>query len=579
MRSIPFLFFCSVCSLVALLAAQAPSQTSTQQSSTPPSSGSGSSSSGVSSSNSSQPQKKETVARPMTEREKKKQAAKLRKELETPYKKWLDEDVIYIITDAERKAFKQLQTDEEREQFIEQFWLRRDPTPDTEENEFREEHYRRIAYANEHFASGIPGWKTDRGRIYIEYGPPDEIDSHPSGGTYDRPYEEGGGTTSTYPFEDWRYRYIEGIGNNINIEFVDTTMSGEYHMTMDPSEKDALLYVPGAGLTMMEQMGMADKNQRFQRTDGTHLGTGSMPLPASMDEFNRIEQFAKLQAPPAIKYKDLEAAVNSTIKYNLLPMKVQADYIPVTGSSVLTNITIQFDRKDLQFKDKEGVSTASVNLYGRITTMSGRPVTYFEDLVQVPVPTEMLQQAMNGVNIYQKQLPLKPGRYRLNVAAKDVVGGNMTSYPVALDVPHLDDDTLGASSLILADLIEKVPTKNIGVGQFVIGTSKVRPRLGDTFKRDEKLGIYVQFYNFQADEKTHKPNGTVEYEITRNGSNEKVFDYSEEVATLPGGASQVTVEKILPLKSLAPGTYTLKMKVTDKLRNQTLTPSATFTIT
>src|ERR1700721_2178908 len=232
------------------------------------------------------PPKRETVAKPLTEKQIKKKEAQLKKELETPWKKWLNEDVVYIITDEERKAFKQLNTDEEREQFIEQFWLRRDPTPDTEENEFREEHYRRIAYANERFASGIPGWKTDRVRIYIEYGPADEVESHPSGGTYERPYEEGGGTTSTYPFEKWRYRYIEGIGSNIILEFVDTTMSGEYHMTMDPSEKDALLYVPGAGLTMMEQMGMSCKACRFTRTDGTHLGTGSMPLPDSMSEFN-----------------------------------------------------------------------------------------------------------------------------------------------------------------------------------------------------------------------------------------------------------------------------------------------------
>src|SRR5277367_1751479 len=266
---------------------------------------------------------RDTVAKPMTAKQKKKQEDKLRKELETPYRKWLNEDVAYIITDEERKAFKRLSTDDERETFIEDFWLRRDPTPDTEENEYREEHYRRIAYANDRFASGIPGWKTDRGRIYIEYGPPDEIDSHPSGGTYERPYEEGGGTTSTYPFEQWRFRYIEGIGSNIIIEFVDTTMSGEYHMTMDPSEKDALLYVPGAGLTMAEQMGLADKTQRFSRTDGTHLGTGSSPLPVSMQEFERIEQFAKLQKPPAVKFKDLEPAVSSSIRFNTLPFKVQ----------------------------------------------------------------------------------------------------------------------------------------------------------------------------------------------------------------------------------------------------------------
>ncbi len=418
--------------------------------------------------------------------------------------------------------------------------------------------------------------------IYIKYGPADEVESHPSGGSYERPYNEGGGTTSTYPFEQWTYRYIEGIGNNVMIEFVDTTMSGEYHMTMDPSEKDALLYVPGAGLTMAESMGMADKTQRFTRTDGTHLGTGTDPLPESMNEFTRMETFAKLQGAPVIKYPDLEAAVNSTIKYNLLPMKVRADFIPVTGSTVLSNITIQFELKDLQFKQKEDISTASVNIYARITSMTRRPVNTFEDLVQVQEPNELLQKAaaMNVRQIYQKTVPLAPGRYRLNVVAKDVVGGNMTNYEMVLDVPHVEDDQLAASSLILADTIEKVPTKSIGSGMFVIGTSKVRPRVGETFKRDEKLGIYVQLYNFEPDEKTKKPDGTIEYEIFKNGSNERVFDYSEDVSSLPGGgASQVTVEKLLPLKDLQPGQYTLKMKVVDKKRNQTLTPSATFTVT
>jgi GWxTD domain-containing protein len=523
-------------------------------------------------------QSKETVAKPMTAKQKKKQDDKLRKELETPWKKWLNEEVIYIISDEEKKSFHSLQTDEEREQFVEQFWLRRDPTPDTEENEFREEHYRRIAYANERFASGIPGWKTDRGRIYIEYGPPDENESHPSGGTYERPYEEGGGTTSTYPFEKWRYRYIEGIGNDVNLEFVDTTMSGEYHLTMDPSEKDALLYVPGAGLTMMEQMGMACKNDRFTRTDGTHLGTGSTPLPDSMSEFGRLELFAKIQKPPAIKYKDLEAAVNSSIKYNLLPMKVRVDYIPITSASVLTNITIQFERKDLQFKQKEGVSTATVNLYGSVTTMSRRPAGQFEEAVHVDEPTEMLQQAVQGSEIYQKTLPLKPGRYRLSIAAKDVVGGNQTVYPVALDVPQMEDDKLSASSLILADVLEKVPTKNIGVGQFVIGTSKVRPKLDSTFKKADKLGIYLQLYNFEMDELTKKPAGTVDYEIIKTGSTDKIFEFSEPVSSLPGGASELRIEKRLPLTDFTTGDYTLKIKVTDSKRNQTLNETATFKV-
>ncbi len=525
-------------------------------------------------------QPRETVAKPMSEKEKRRREERLRKELETPYRKWLSEDVAYIITDEERATFKRLSTDEEREQFIEQFWLRRDPSPDTGENEFKEEHYRRIAYANERYASGIPGWKTDRGRIYITFGPPDENESHPSGGTYERPYEEGGGTTSTYPFEKWRYRYIEGIGTDIIIEFVDPTMTGEYRMTMDPSEKDALLMVPNAGLTLMEQMGMASKADRFNRTDGTHLGTGDQPLPSRMNQFERLEQFAKLQKPPAVKFKDLEAAVTSSIRYNLLPVKVRADFLKVTSSTVQTNITVQLEKKDLQFQDKDSVSKATINIYARITSMARRVVSVFEDVVTVETASQLLQEASKGSSIYQKTLFLNPGLYRLNVVVKDVVSGNMANYEMALNVPRYDDEKLASSTVILADVLEPVPTKSIGTGPFVIGTSKVRPRLDETFQRAEKLGIYTQFYNFQPDEKTQKPNGTIEYELVKNGSNQKVFEFSEEIATIDrASATQVTIEKLLPLQNLEPGQYTLKMKVTDKNKNAVFTPApAVFTV-
>jgi GWxTD domain-containing protein len=524
---------------------------------------------------------RETIAKPMSEKERKKREAKLRKELETPFKRWLDEDVKYIITDEERSVFKKLSTDEEREQFIESFWLRRDPTPDSMENEFKEEHYRRIAYTNERFASGIPGWKTDRGRIYITFGPPDEIESHPSGGTYERPIEEGGGTTSTYPFEKWRYRYLEGVGfqNDIIIEFVDPTMTGEYRMTMDPSEKDALMMVPGAGLTLMEQMGMASKVDRFSRTDGTRLGTGNMPMPARMNQFERLQQFAQLQKAPKVKYTDLEAQVNSKITFNVLPITVRADFVRMTNSSVMTYITIQLEKNDLQFKQEGGVAKAMVNIYARITSMTRRVVNVFEHPVTIEAPAEYLEQASKGKALYQNAVPLPPGNYRLNVVAKDVVGGNMNNYELAINVPRYDDEKLAMSSVIVADQIERVPTKNIGSGMFVIGTSKVRPRVGESFTRDEKLGLYLSLYNFEPDEKTQKPDGVVQYEVVRDGDNQKIFEFSEEVAEMPNAsANQVTVEKLLPLKTLEPGKYTLRMKVTDRKRNQTLTPTASFTI-
>lgn len=524
---------------------------------------------------------RETVAKPLSDKERRKREEKLRKELETPYRKWLNEDVGYIITDEERAAFKRMSTDEERQNFIEQFWLRRDPTPDTAENEYKEEHYRRIAYANERFASGIPGWKTDRGRIYITFGPPAEIESHPSGGTYERPFEEGGGTTSTYPFEKWRYRWIEGIGNDVNIEFVDTTMTGEYRMTMDPSEKDALLMVPGAGLTLMEQMGLASKTDRFNRTDGTRLGTGTQPLPARMNQFERLQQFASLQKPPQIKFKDLEAVadVKSIIKFNVLPMKARADFIRMTNSTILTNVTLQFDKKDLQFSNKDGIAKASVNIYGRITSMARRVVNVFEDVVAIEVPQELLGEAAKGASVYQKSVPLPPGMYRLNVVAKDITSGNMVNYEMALNVPHYEDEKLASSTLILADLIEKLPSRSIGAGQFTIGTSKVRPRIGESFRRDERMGIYLQLYNFVADEKTRKPEGTIEYAVVKNGTNKKVFEFSEEIAKMENASSnQVTIEKLLPLRDLEPGQYTLTVKVTDRVSNQTVTPTGTFTV-
>jgi len=527
--------------------------------------------------------KRETVAKPLTPKQIKKKEAALKKELETPWKKWLNEDVTYIITDEERKAFKQMNTDEEREQFVEQFWLRRDPTPDTVENEFKEEHYRRIAYANERFASGIPGWKTDRGRIYITFGPADEIDEHPSGGTYERPAAEGGGETTTFPFEDWRYRYIEGIGNDVMIEFVDTTMTGEYHMTMDPSEKDALTYVPGAGLTLAEQMGLSDKSARFNTTDGTHMGApisgNTLDRPASYNQFERLNQFAKLQQPPPVKFKDLEAAISTRITYNVLPMQVRIDYVRVTESSVMANITVQFENKDLQFQAKDGVQKSVVNLLGRISTMTRRPVTTFEKPLEIDAPPDMLQKYAQQRSIYQQSVPLAPGRYRLNIVAKDTVAGNLNNYEVALDVPHFDEDKLASSSLILADTIEKLPTKSIGGGMFSIGDTKVRPRMGNKFTKEEKMGIYLQVYNFGPDEKTQKPSGSIEYEISKVGSEEKLMDFSEEVSTIPNAsANQVTIEKLLPLSTLGPGTYTIKVKATDKNRNQTVLQQGNFTV-
>src|SRR5262245_34321759 len=292
-------------------------------------------------------EEQDPLKRPLSEKQKKQNAKSLKQELSKTYRKWLDEDVRWIITDEERSAFKQLSNDEERDNFIESFWQRRDPTPDTAENEFKEEHYRRIAYANEHFPAGIPGWKTDRGRIYIVFGPADEIESHPSGGSYERPMEEGGGETSTFPFETWRYRYIEGIGQEVIIEFVDTCMCGDYHMTMDRSEKDALKYTPNAGLTLYEQLGLSSKASRFTGGGIEQLGRSPYNNDLQVKQFDRLEQFAKLQKAPPVKFKDLEEVVTHKISVNLMPFDVRADFVRVTSDTILVPVTIQIKNRDV----------------------------------------------------------------------------------------------------------------------------------------------------------------------------------------------------------------------------------------
>ena len=532
------------------------------------------------------PDAADPLKRPINEKAKKKNERALKQELSKPYKKWLDEDVVYIITDEERAAFKQLSNDEERDNFIEAFWQRRDPTPDTEENEFKEEHYQRIAYANEHFAAGVPGWRTDRGRIYIVFGKADEVESHPSGGTYERPMDEGGGETSTFPFEQWRYRYIEGIGQEVIIEFVDTCMCGEYHMTMDRSEKDALLMTPNAGLTMWEQMGMANKSQRFSGGGLERLGLGPQSSMQASKQFDRLEQFYKLQQAPKIKFTDLTEEVNSKVILNPMPFDVRSDYVKVTGDTVLVPITIQMRNRDITFANKDGIQRGTVNIYAKLSTLTNKIVQTFEDTVQVDVPAELLPRTAENASVYWKALPLRPGRYKLYIAVKDVNGDRKGVYSRSIMVPEYSEDKLATSSLIVADQMEPVPTKAIGSGSFVIGTMKVRPRVAPSdgkpalFKRDkdQKLNFWMQVYNLGVDEKTHKASATIEYNITNVQTNKQIIQKTESTDTMGNVGDQVTLQKSIQAANLQPGIYKIQIKVNDNVSKQTVDPSAVFAV-
>lgn len=540
--------------------------------------------------NQDQSQDQNPLNRQLSDKQRYRAQKALRQELKGPYKKWLTQDVAYIITDSERRAFLGLGNDEEREAFIENFWRRRNPNPDSPDNEFRDEYYRRIQYANDHYAAGEPGWKTDRGHIYIVFGPPDSIDSHPSGGLYERPMEEGGGETDTFPFEVWHYRYIEGLGENIDIEFVDTCQCGDYHYTIDRSEKDALKNVPGAGLTQYEELNHGDKRDRFQGGGIEQLGLGSFGQNEQSKEFDRIEMASKLFAPPQVKFKDLEAdldAYNSThrlLQGPVLPFDVRTDYVKVTDDMDLIPITIQLRNRDLTFSTKDGVSKASVNIEGRVSTIMHKTVQTFEDTVEVTEPSELLDKALDRKSLYWKALPIPPGLYRLDIAVKDVNNpDHIGIYGRSLNVPTYEDEKLGTSSLILADRMNTVSSEQIGSGSFIISNMFVRPRVASnpitpvTFKRGQNLDFWMQFYNLGINEATKSNSATVTYQITDAAGN--VILHNQLLSKDLGAHSdQLTVDKSLPIGGLSPGRYKVTVQVNDAISKQQIAQSAPFVV-
>ena len=511
----------------------------------------------------------------------------LRQELKGTYKTWLNEDVAYIISDQERKAFLSLSNDEERDAFIEQFWLRRNPNPDSPENEFREEHYRRIQYANDHFAAGKPGWKTDRGRIYIMWGPPDDKDSHPSGGLYQRPPEEGGGSTTTFPFEVWHYRYLEGIGENVEIEFVDTCQCGDYHFTIDRSEKDALLHVPGAGLTQWEEMNGKDKSDRFKGNGIENLGGGPMGDYAQGKEFDRIEMAAKLFAPPPIKFKDLDAFVteHKLLTGPVFPFDVRTDFVKVTDGMDLVPITLQMRNRDITFVTKEGVSKGVVNILIKVTTITGKTVQTQEDTVEANEPAETLEKILDNKQLYWKALPLVPGLYRLDIAIKDVNNpDHIGIYGRGIEVPAYREEKLGASSLILADEMHPVSSRQIGNGNYILGGDFVRPRVSAnpatpvSFKRNQNLNFWLQFYNLGVDDATKSNSATVTYEIADASTGTVILQKQLESKDLGPHSDELTVEKTVPIAGLQPGKYKVTVKINDAISKQEIAQSAPFVV-
>ena len=496
----------------------------------------------------------------------------VKKELKKAYVDWV-KDVEPILTDEERSAWDKLKTDEEREQFIMIFWGHRDPDPDTIENEYKQQYYERVAYADERFSSGKPGRLTDRGRVYIKFGKPDEIESHPSGGPYERPSYEGGGSTSTYPFEKWFYRHIPNVRSGVELEFVDPTGSGEYRLARNPDEKDALLHVPGAGRTLGETLGFEHRADRIAGSGGF----GRVNYMRAQDSPFEVQSLlADLDRVPPVERRWFDSSTDTPkVEDNPLEFEGQLNYFRLADNKVLSVLTLQTENRELAFVDIGGLQTARLNITGQITSIADKRLGRFEDSVTTRASVEELSETLRRKSVFARTFILAPGRYRADVMVRDVSSGATGIQRIGFQVPAFPTDMLATSSIVLAAKLEKVDG-NVAAGPFMIGTTKVIPNLSATYTRGQAAGIYLQVYNAAIDQTTLRPAVDVEYVLLKDGK--ELQRQLEDWRDVNDAGQRLTLTRMINTSSLVPGEYQIQININDRVTGQVASPSTKFTI-
>jgi hypothetical protein len=300
-----------------------------------------------------------------------------------------------------------------------------------------------------------------------------------------------------------------------------------------------------------------------------------------------LDRFAKLMAPPEIKFKDMESfmATSKILTGPPFLFDVRTDYVKVTNDTILVPVTLQIRNGDITFTNKDGVAMGTVNILGRVSNLNHKPIQTFEDTVSVQVPSELLARKRADLSVYWKSLPLRPGLYKIDIVIKDVNNpDHIGRWERSLNVPQYDDDRLSSSSLILADQMERVPSKDIGAGNFIIGDTRIRPRVPSgvavpvTFHRAQSLNFWMQVYNLGIDEKSKQNGATIDYQILDMATNQAVLHAQELTSKTNPNADQVTIEKSLPLASLQPGKYQVNIKVNDGITKQQIAESASFIV-
>lgn len=473
---------------------------------------------------------------------------------------WSREDAWYIITPEERSAYKMLRNDEERDNFIEVFWRRRDPTPDTIANEFKDEHYRRIVYANQLFSGHVVGWKTDRGRLYIMFGPPDSIDFSTLGAfSLREPY-------SSVPVEVWHYNYLEGIGLNVVFGFADKCGCDDPHLQLGGPDPEPLKQ-QFADLAVNNPLTDLSKTAAKEQNANTHQ--------------QGIYEVVGPIKSPEVRFKNLEEVVTSKIRSNLLPFQAMTRAVRATEFSDWIDLTLQFQKKNLALKQLDGKLSTNLHLFARFITVTGRVAATVEEQINDVADTDEAQSATDGLLQFSRGVPLPGGRYRLDVAVEDVGADKIGTWSAGIVVPNFYADQFGISPLILADQIDtpKVHVYPIS-GELYIADTRIHPivpaspGMSAVFHQGQPLGLFFQVYNLSQEKNPQKSDRFIGYKMVDADTGKTVVDLKEPTDKLGEGGEQITVRKFLSTASIPKGEYSLCVTVGDRVSQRTASSTA-----
>ncbi len=494
--------------------------------------------------------------------------SRLQKDLPQFYKDWLAKDVIYIITPKEKEVFLELRTEKERDIFVQAFWKQRDPTPGTPANEFKEEHYRRISYANEHFGreTSRPGWMTDRGKIYILLGPPQDISAF-----------EGG--TFVHPVTIWSYQGKPeyGLPSYFDIAFYKRRGMGEYILyspTLD-GPMSLLINYRGDPIDVSSAYQQLRKyNVRLAEVSlslipGESLSFGQPSLASDM----LIGQLSSLPekvvdatyAEALLKFKDV---IEVEYTANYIGSESLASVIQDDSGIFFVHYSVQPDKLSVLSDDKD--FRLDFDLNGIVTDLNGNLVFQYDRTFPLQFTAGQIQDIGKTAVVIQDAIPLVPGEYKFSLLMKNTASKEFTSFEKMITIPDTSSSGFGISPLLLGYKIEKIPLLPRVNKPFRVSDLQISCQARNVFHPKEGLVVFFQMFGLPE---SLRQNGRLEFAFFRQDQ-----EFKKEERRL-AEIAQRNVFQEFSLQEFPPDYYSIRVSVLDEQSRALVAAKADFEVT